>query len=101
MFMNLIKFMIQLQVRTIVKTYIFYLSSNNFFVWVNINTIFYNPNSFQDLKNKVSKKTKLIFVENPGSNTFEFQDLGKITAFAKRRNIYTAINFGAAVQAWG
>jgi len=58
----------------------------------NINAIWYNPNSFQDLKNKVSKKTRLIFVENPGSNTFEFQDLGKITALAKRRNIYTAID---------
>ena len=58
----------------------------------NINAIWYNPNSFQDLKNKVSKKTKLIFVENPGSNTFEFQDLGKIIAFAKRKNIYTAID---------
>jgi len=62
----------------------------------NINTIWYNPNSFQDLKNKVSKKTKLIFVENPGSNTFEFQDLGKIIAFAKRKNIYTAID-----NTWG
>ena len=51
----------------------------------NINAIWYNPNSFQDLKNKVNKKTKLIFVENPGSNTFEFQDLGKITAFAKKK----------------
>ncbi len=62
----------------------------------NINTIWYNPNSFQDLKNKVSKKTRLIYVENPGSNTFEFQDLGKITAFAKRKNIYTAID-----NTWG
>ena len=62
----------------------------------NINAIWYNPNSFQDLKNKVSKKTKLIFVENPGSNTFEFQDLGKITAFAKKKNIYTAID-----NTWG
>jgi len=62
----------------------------------NINAIWYNPNSFQDLKNKVNKKTKLIFVENPGSNTFEFQDLGKITAFAKRKNIYTAID-----NTWG
>ena len=62
----------------------------------NINAIWYNPNSFQDLKNKVSKKTKLIFVENPGSNTFEFQDLGKIAAFAKRKNIYTAID-----NTWG
>ena len=62
----------------------------------NINTIWYNPNSFQDLKNKVTKKTKLIYVENPGSNTFEFQDLGKIVAFAKRKNIYTAID-----NTWG
>jgi len=61
-----------------------------------INTIWYNPNSFQDLKNKVSKKTKLIFVENPGSNTFEFQDLGKIVALAKRKKIYTAID-----NTWG
>ena len=37
------------------------------------------------LKIKLQKNTKLIFVENPGSNTFEFQDLGKITAFAKRK----------------
>jgi len=62
----------------------------------NINAIWYNPNSFQDLKNKVTKKTKLIYVENPGSNTFEFQDLGKIVAFAKRKNIYTAID-----NTWG
>ena len=62
----------------------------------NINAIWYNPNSFQDLKNKVGNKTKLIFVENPGSNTFEFQDLKKITTFAKKRNIYTAID-----NTWG
>jgi len=61
-----------------------------------IKAIWYDPNSFNDLKNKVTKKTKLIYVENPGSNTFEFQDLGKITAFAKRKNIYTAID-----NTWG
>ena len=62
----------------------------------NIKAIWYNPNSFEDLKNKVTKKTKLIYVENPGSNTFEFQDLGKITSLAKRKNIYTAID-----NTWG
>ena len=62
----------------------------------NINAIWYNPNSFQDLKNKVTKKTRLIYVENPGSNTFEFQDLRKIITFAKRKNIYTAID-----NTWG
>jgi cystathionine beta-lyase len=62
----------------------------------NIKTIWYNPNSYKDLKNKVTKKTKLIYVENPGSNTFEFQDLGRITSFAKRKNIFTAID-----NTWG
>ena len=62
----------------------------------NIKAIWYNPNSFEDLKNKVTKKTKLIYVENPGSNTFEFQDLRKIVALAKRKKIYTAID-----NTWG
>ena len=58
----------------------------------NIKTIWYNPNDFNDLKNKATKKTKLIYVENPGSNSFEFQDLGNIVSFAKRKKIYTAID---------
>ncbi len=62
----------------------------------NIRAIFYNPNDFNDLKSKITKKTKLIFVENPGSNTFEFQDLSKIVRLAKKNKIYTAID-----NTWG
>jgi len=58
----------------------------------NIKTIWYNPNNFEDLKNKVTRKTKLIYVENPGSNTFEMQDLGKVVSLAKSKNIFTAID---------
>ncbi|MDA9091668.1 PLP-dependent aspartate aminotransferase family protein [Pelagibacteraceae bacterium] len=58
----------------------------------NINTQFYNPENFNDLKNKVSKKTKMILVENPGSNTFEFQDLSKIIKLAKNKNILTFLD---------
>ncbi len=58
----------------------------------NVKTLWYDPNSFDDLKKKVTKKTKLIYVENPGSNSFEFQDLGKIVNFAKKKKIYTAID---------
>ncbi len=57
-----------------------------------IRAIWYNPNSFEDLKNKITKKTKLIYVENPGSNTFEMQDLGKVVSLAKSKNIFTAID---------
>ena len=62
----------------------------------NINAKFYNPVSFKDLKDKITKKTKLILVENPGSNTFEFQDLSKITSLAKRKKIYTLLD-----NTWG
>jgi len=57
---------------------------------------FYNPDSFEDLKEKISKKTKMILVENPGSNTFEFQDLSKITNLAKRKKIFTLLD-----NTWG
>ena len=62
----------------------------------NVSAKFYDPNSFDDLKKKVSKKTKLILVENPGSNTFEFQDLSKIVNLAKRKKIFTLLD-----NTWG
>ena len=62
----------------------------------NINALFYNPDSFEDLKRKVTKKTKMILVENPGSITFEFQDLSKIVSLAKKNNILTLLD-----NTWG
>jgi cysteine-S-conjugate beta-lyase len=62
----------------------------------NIKAKFYNPEKFEDLKNKVTNKTKLILVENPGSNTFEFQDLSKIVKLAKSKNILTLLD-----NTWG
>ncbi len=62
----------------------------------NIKVGFYNPEDLKNLKNKINKKTKMIFVENPGSNTFEFQDLAEIIKLAKKRRIITAID-----NTWG
>ena len=53
---------------------------------------FYNPDSLDDLKGKISHKTKMILVENPGSNTFEFQDLSQIVKVAKRKKIFTLLD---------
>ena len=58
----------------------------------NIKSVFYNPHDLKTLEKNISKKTKLIFVENPGSNSFEFQDLGKIISIAKKNKILTAID---------
>ena len=62
----------------------------------NVLAKFYNPDSFEDLKSKITKKTKMILVENPGSNTFEFQDLSKIVNLAKKKNIFTFLD-----NTWG
>ena len=70
--------------------------SSKLFPELNIKAIFYDPNNLKDLKNKVTNKTKLIFVENPGSITFEFQDLKEIVKIAKRKKIYTALD-----NTWG
>ena len=62
----------------------------------NIKAIFYDPENFQDLENKINKNTKMIVVENPGSITFEFQDLSKIVSLAKKKNIVTFLD-----NTWG
>ena len=62
----------------------------------NIKTIFYDTHNLKTLEKSITKKTKLIFVENPGSNTFDFQDLGKIIKIAKKNKIFTAID-----NTWG
>ena len=72
------------------------LLSEEFLKEFSIKAVFYDPDNINDLKNNISKKTKLIFVENPGSNTFEFQDLSKIISLAKKKGIFTVMD-----NTWG
>ena len=68
------------------------LLTENFLKSFNIKTIFYDSRNLNTLKSKITKKTKLIYVENPGSNSFEFQDLSKIISLAKKYKLFTAID---------
>ena len=72
------------------------LLTQSYLIKFNIKSLFYDHKNINDLKSKITKKTKLILVENPGSNTFEFQDLRKIVSLAKKNKIYTAID-----NTWG
>ena len=72
------------------------LLSQDFLKEFNIKTTFYDPHDLKTLEKAITNKTKLIFVENPGSNTFDFQDLGKIISIAKKNKILTAID-----NTWG
>ena len=66
--------------------------TQDFLTEFGIKTTFYNPRDLNSIKKNITNKTKLIFVENPGSNTFEFQDLSKIISIAKKNKIFTAID---------
>ena len=66
--------------------------TENYLSEFKIKTIFYNPHDLKTLQKNITKKTKLIFVENPGSNSFEFQDLEKIISIAKKNKVLTAID---------
>ena len=72
------------------------LLTENFLKEFNIKTTFYDPHDLKTLEKAITNKTKLIFVENPGSNTFDFQDLGKIVSIAKKHKILSAID-----NTWG
>lgn len=57
-----------------------------------ITTTFYNPNFTNKIKELITNKTKLIFMESPGSLTFEIQNISMIVDIAKKYNLITVID---------
>ncbi|MBM4305888.1 MAG: cystathionine beta-lyase [Deltaproteobacteria bacterium] len=62
-----------------------------------INTTWYDPTITPDkLETLIQPATRMIFLESPGSYTFEIQDVPGICAIARRHKVMTAID-----NAWG
>lgn len=57
-----------------------------------IETSYYDPLLGARLESLVKDNTSTIFLESPGSQTFEIQDVPAITGFARRRGIKTIID---------
>ena len=57
-----------------------------------IETTYYNPLIGDDIKKLIKKNTKVIFMESPGSQTFEIQDVSAICKIAKKNNIVTILD---------
>jgi cystathionine beta-lyase len=54
---------------------------------------YFNPiNNIKNFEKLISKKTKLIFLESPGTATFEILDIPSITKIAKKKNIPTVLD---------
>ncbi|WP_321366037.1 cystathionine beta-lyase [uncultured Desulfuromusa sp.] len=58
----------------------------------NIQTTFIPPAAGKDIHEFLQDNTKLIFLESPGSNTFEIQDIPAITSLATTREIVTVLD---------
>lgn len=57
-----------------------------------VTTRYYDPMIGGDIAAMIGEKTRLIFLESPGSLTFEVQDVPAICAAAKARGVTTAID---------
>ena len=57
-----------------------------------IKTTFFDPEIGTNIKNLIKKNTKLIYLESPGSLTFEIQDIKAISKIAKKFKIITIVD---------
>ena len=56
-----------------------------------VKSIFY-PNNINKIENLISQKTKIIYIESPGSLNYEVTDLEKVVKIAKTYNILTIMD---------
>lgn len=57
---------------------------------------YYDQRNLKNLENIIKTNTKLIYIESPGSYTFEIIDIKKVVNFAKKNKIITIID-----NTWG
>lgn len=57
-----------------------------------VETTYYDPCIGADIAELIRPETRLIWMESPGSQTFEVQDVGAITAVARQKGVVTAMD---------
>ena len=59
---------------------------------LNIEYSFYNSRDILNLEKKIKKNTRVIYIESPGTYTFEIVDIEKIVAICKKYNLISIID---------
>jgi cysteine-S-conjugate beta-lyase len=59
---------------------------------MNIDIEYFHPTRLDDLRAKLRSETKVVYVESPGSMTFEVQDIAAIAALAHANNAYVVMD---------
>lgn len=65
---------------------------NGLLARMGVETTYYDPLVGADIAALIRPETRLIFLESPGSLTFEVQDIPAITAVARERGIWTILD---------
>jgi len=66
--------------------------ADKFLKKLGIETSYFDPKIGSDISKFIKKNTKVIFMESPGSQTFEIQDVSAICKIAKKHNIVTVLD---------
>ncbi|MCE2687468.1 MAG: cystathionine beta-lyase [Rickettsiales bacterium] len=66
--------------------------ADKFLKKLGVETTYYDPAIGEDIKKLIKKNTKVIFMESPGSLSFEIQDIPAICKIAKKHNIVTILD---------
>ncbi len=66
--------------------------ADKFLKKLGIETTYYDPKIGEDIKKLIKKNTKVIFIESPGSLTFEVQDVPAICKVAKKMGVVTIVD---------
>jgi len=66
--------------------------ADKFLKKLGIETTYYDPAIGEDIKKLIKKNTKVIFMESPGSLSFEVQDVPAICKVAKKHGVTTIID---------
>lgn len=59
---------------------------------MNVETTYYDPMIGENIRSLIQDNTTVLFLESPGSQTFEIQDIPALTKIAKEHNIATIID---------
>ncbi len=63
---------------------------------INIEYSYYDPRNLKDLESKIKKNSKVLYLESPGTYTFEIIDIKKAIQIAKKYSLTTIID-----NTWG
>lgn len=59
---------------------------------IGVDVTYYDPLVGENIESMIKSNTKLIFMESPGSMTFEIQDVPKIVSIANKYDVTTALD---------